>query len=150
MKISDEPLLKEFFYALSDESMYRRFASARKDMPHARIQEFVAVDFSRDMMILALTSRHERDIVVGLSQYSINELDHTAELALVVRDDYQSQGVGLVLHSYMTYLAKRSGLLGFTAEVLEDNLPALNLVKKMGFQVVKKDGGAQQMKLIFG
>jgi len=63
-------------------------------MPRARIQEFVAVDFSRDMMILALTSRHERDIVVGLSQYSINESDHTAELALVVRDDYQSQGVG--------------------------------------------------------
>ncbi len=150
VKISDEPLLKEFFYALSDKSLYRRFASARKDMPHARIQEFVAVDFSRDMMILALTSRHDRDIVVGLSQYSINELDYTAELALVVRDDYQSQGVGLVLHSYMTYLAKRSGLLGFTAEVLEDNLPALNLVKKMGFQVVKKDGGAQQMKLIFG
>ena len=29
VKISDEPLLKDFFYSLSDESMYRRFMSLR-------------------------------------------------------------------------------------------------------------------------
>jgi GNAT superfamily N-acetyltransferase len=67
----------------------------------------------------------------------------------VVRDDYQGQGVGKVLHSYMSYLAKRSGLIGFTAEVLEDNLPALNLIKKMGFKMANVDGGAPQMRLMF-
>lgn len=148
-RINDEPLLKEFFYSLSGKSMYRRFASARKDMPHARLQEFVAVDYSRDMVILALSRHRDREIVVGLAQYSINEKDHTAELALVVRDDYQHQGIGKELHSYMTYLAKRQGLLGFTAEVLEDNLPALNLIKKMGFKTVRKDGEVQQMRLMF-
>jgi GNAT superfamily N-acetyltransferase len=150
VKISDEPLLKEFFYSLSDQSMYRRFASARKDMHHSRLQEFVAVDFSRDMMILALSSSDDREIVLGMAQYSINEKDHTAELALVVRDDYQSQGVGRELHSYMTFLAKRKGLLGFTAEVLDENLTALELIKKMGFKAVNKEGGgAMEMRLIF-
>jgi hypothetical protein len=28
VKIGDEPLMKDFFYALSNESMYRRFMSA--------------------------------------------------------------------------------------------------------------------------
>ncbi len=149
VKISDEPLLKDFFYSLSDKSMYMRFASARKDMHHARLQEFVAVDFSRDMVILAISRRDDQDLVIGVAQYNINEKDHTAELALVVRDNYQNQGVGTELDSYMTYLAKRSGILGFTAEVLEDNLPALNLVKKMGFQTVKKEGGAEQLRLLF-
>jgi hypothetical protein len=32
VKISDEPLLKEFFYSLSDSSMYKRFISTRKDI----------------------------------------------------------------------------------------------------------------------
>ncbi len=149
VKISDEPLLKEFFYSLSDKSMYMRFASARKDMHHARLQEFVAVDFSRDMVILALSRHDDQDLVIGLAQYNINAKDHTAELALVVRDDYQNQGVGTELDSYMTYLAKRNGILGFTAEVLEDNLPALNLVKNMGFKTVKKEGGAEQLSLLF-
>jgi acyl-CoA hydrolase/GNAT superfamily N-acetyltransferase len=149
VRISDEPLLKEFFYSLSDKSLYRRFASAKKDMPHSRLQEFVAVDFSRDMVILALISREEREIVIGLAQYNINDKDHTAELALVVRDDYQGQGVGKVLHSYMSYLAKRNGLLGFTAEVLEHNLSALSLIKKMGFEMVNAEGGSVQMRLMF-
>jgi len=34
VKISGEPLLKDFFYSLSDNSLYRRFISRRKDMPH--------------------------------------------------------------------------------------------------------------------
>ncbi|MCX6005487.1 MAG: acetyl-CoA hydrolase, partial [Chloroflexi bacterium] len=46
VKISDEPLLKDFFYALSDTSMYRRFISSRKDMPHERLQEFVIIDYT--------------------------------------------------------------------------------------------------------
>ena len=43
VKISDEPLIKDLFYSLSDKSMYRRFISRRKDMPHERLQEFVII-----------------------------------------------------------------------------------------------------------
>lgn len=148
VKISDEPLLKDFFYSLSDQSMYLRFASARKDMPHQRLQEFVAVDYSRNMVILAIIGRDEREVVIGLGQYSIDEKTHTAELALVVRDDYQNQGVGSELHFYLTYLAKRSGILGFTAEVLEANLPVLHMLKKSGFNVEKHEG-AYEARLMF-
>jgi GNAT superfamily N-acetyltransferase len=88
-------------------------------------------------------------MVIGLGQFCINELDNTAELALVVRDDFQGQGVGKVLHSYMSYLARRKGLAGFTAEVLEDNLPALGLITKMGFEVAGSDAGVLQMRMMF-
>ncbi|MCJ7443834.1 MAG: GNAT family N-acetyltransferase [Methanotrichaceae archaeon] len=148
VKISDEPLLKDFFYSLSDQSMYLRFASSRKDMPHQRLQEFVVVDYSRNMIILSLVKIDERDIVIGLGQYSIDEKTHTAELALVVRDDYQNQGVGTELHAYLTYLAKRSGLLGFTAEVLKSNQPALNILRKLGFELEDYEG-AYEAKISF-
>jgi acyl-CoA hydrolase/ribosomal protein S18 acetylase RimI-like enzyme len=149
VKISDEPLLKEFFYSLSDKALYQRFASARKDMPHKRLQEFVAIDYSKETVILALVGQEEKEVVVGLGQYSIDEETHTAEAALVVRDNYQNQGVGTEIQSYLTYLAKRSGLLGFTAEVLEDNSPTIHLLEKSGFEVAKKEGGVYEMKLLF-
>ncbi len=150
VKISDEPLLKEFFYSLSNKSMYMRFASARKDMPHKRLQEFVAIDYSKEMVILVLVSRREeREAVVGIGQYSIYEHTHTAEFAFVVRDDYQNQGVGAEIQSYLIYLAKRSGLLGFTAEVLEENKPTVHLLEKQGYKVVKKEGGSYEMRLLF-
>ncbi len=149
VKISDEPLLKELFYSLSDRSMYQRFASARKDMPHARLQELVAVDYSRTMVILALVSRGEKETAVGLGQYSVNQETHTAELALVVRDEYQHQGIGKEIQSYLTLLARRDGLLGFTAEVLEDNSAALGLLERMGFEMVDQEGGVREMRLLF-
>ena len=34
VRIRDEPLLKEFFYSLSDQTLWRRFISLRQDMPH--------------------------------------------------------------------------------------------------------------------
>ncbi len=150
VKISDEPLLKDFFYGLSDQSMYRRFISVRKDMPHERLQEFVIIDYTKEMLILASVKDAEREKVVAVGQYGINEDTHAAEVALVVRDDYQSQGIGTRLLSYLTYLAKREGLLGFTAEVLVENKPMLHLFEKMGFDVQKKSAeGVYELKMAF-
>ena len=133
IKMSDEPLIKDLFYSLSDNSLYRRFISRRKDMPHERLQEFVIIDYSREISILATLQQDAKEIVVGLGQYSIDPNTHTAEVAFVVRDDYQNRGIGGELLSYLTYLAKRQGLLGFTAEVLVENRPMLHLFEKMGF-----------------
>ena len=133
VKMSDEPLLKDLFYRLSDNSMYRRFISRRKDMPHERLQEFVIIDYSREVAIVATIKQDEKEIIVGLGQYNIDTNTHTAEVAFVVRDDYQNRGIGSELLSYLTYLARRQGLLGFTAEVLVENRPMLHLFEKMGF-----------------
>ena len=133
VKMTDEPLLKDLFYALSDNSMYRRFISRRKDMPHERLQEFVIIDYSREVGIVATVKQAEKEIIVGLGQYNLNNNTHTAEVAFVVRDDFQNKGIGNELLSYLTLLAKKQGLLGFTAEVLVENRPMYHLFEKMGF-----------------
>lgn len=151
VRISDEPLLKDFFYALSDQSIYRRFISARKDMPHERLQEFVVIDYTAEMVILAILPDEEREIVVGVGQYGIDAQTHTAEVALVVRDDYQRQGIGTEILSYLTYLAKREGLLGFTAEVLIENQAMMHLFEEAGFSIERRrEAGVYQVKLLFG
>jgi acyl-CoA hydrolase/GNAT superfamily N-acetyltransferase len=138
IKISDEPLIKDLFYALSDNSLYRRFISRRKDMPHERLQDFVVIDYNREVEIAAVVKQDEKEIVVGLGQYAVDPNTHTAEVAFVVRDSYQNRGVGSELLSYLTLLAKRQGLLGFSAEVLVENQPMLHLFSKMGFIMDKR------------
>ena len=65
----------------------------------------------------------------------LRQAAHTADVALAVRDDYQNKGVGYQLFSYITYLAKKQGLLGFTASILMENDPMLHLCRKMGFHI---------------
>ena len=151
IKISDEPLLKDFFYSLSDTSIYRRFISVRKDMPHERLQKFVIIDYTQEMAILAVITQAEKEEVVGIGRYYIDEATHTAEVTFVTRDDYQNKGIGTALLSYLAYLAKSQGLLGFTAEVLTENAPMLHLFEKMGFNIEKRSSaGVYELKMMFG
>jgi acyl-CoA hydrolase/RimJ/RimL family protein N-acetyltransferase len=150
VRISDEPLLKGFFYSLSDRSTYRRFISARKDMPHERLQEFVVIDYTTEMVILAVLPEEERETVIGVGQYGIDAQTHTAEVALVVRDDYQSRGVGTEILSYLAYLAKRAGLLGFTAEVLIENQAMMHVFEQAGFHTERRlEAGVYQVRMLF-
>lgn len=150
VKISDEPMLKDFFYSLSDESMYQRFMSARRDMPHEILQNFVVIDYSLQTVILAVLGEAGHETIVGIGQYSLNRDMHTADMALAVRDQYQNQGVGTELIKYLTHLAKRKGLLGFTAEVLTGNQPVFTLFDKMGFRVQKRNElGVCEMRIFF-
>jgi acyl-CoA hydrolase/GNAT superfamily N-acetyltransferase len=150
IKMSDEPLLKTFVYSLSDQSIYRRFMSARKDMPHERLQKLVVIDYSKEMAILAVTSQEGKEHILGVGRYYIDDALHTAEVAFAVRDDYQKRGIGTELLSYLTYLAKREGLLGFTAEVLVENKPMLHTFEQGGFYLEKKIiEGIYELKMTF-
>ncbi len=150
VNINDEPLLKDLFYSLSDKSMYRRFISARTDMPHERLQDFVVIDYTREMVILAIVEEEEKETVVGIGQYNIYPGTHRAEVAFIVRDNYQNQGIGTELLDYLTLLAKKQGLLGFTAEVLVENKPMLHVFEKMGFDIQRSlDMDMYELKMIF-
>ena len=150
VKIKDEPLLKDFFYALSDNSLYRRFLSLRKDMPHERLQDFVIIDYTMELVILVVVGSEENELIVGVGQYGIDEATHTAEIAFAVLDDHHNMGIGSELLAYLTYLAKREGLLGFTAEVLVDNQPMLHVFEQGGFDIKKKsDAGVYELKMAF-
>jgi RimJ/RimL family protein N-acetyltransferase len=149
-KISDEPLLKEFVYSLSDQSLYRRFVSRRTDMPHEFLQKFVIIDYAGEMAIFAVIEHAQKEEIIGVGRYYIDKNTHTAEAAFVVRDDFQKKGIGTELLKYLTYLAQKQGLLGFTAEVLVDNKPMLHVFQKMGFDIQKSiSAGVFELKMMF-
>jgi RimJ/RimL family protein N-acetyltransferase len=120
-------------------------------MPHDRLQDFVIIDYTKQMVILAVVGEADGEKVVGMGQYAIEAAKHTAELAFMVVDEYQNKGIGWELVNYMTFLAKREGLLGFTAEVLAENRPMLHLLEKMGFDMERhNEGGVWELRMSFG
>lgn len=149
VRISDEPLLKDFFYSLSDNSLHRRFISYRQDMPHERLQDFVIIDYTKEMVILATLQDGDKEVITGLGQYVVDDATHTADVSFVVRDAYQNRGIGSELLSYLTQLAKRQGLLGFTADVLVENEPMLHVFEKLLDVDKSVDSGVYSLKMGF-
>ena len=73
-----------------------------------------------------------------------------ANVAFVVLDSEQGQGIGRELLSYLTLLATKQGLLGFTAEVLVNNLSMQYLFDTAGFDITKRNiEGLYEMKMLF-
>jgi len=131
IKPADEDLLKELFYNLSNETIYKRFMGVKRYLPRQQLHELANVDYSKNMAIVAVLEREGREELVGVGRYGLDENTNSAEVAFVVQDDWQRRGVGSRLMEYLTLIAKRRGLYGFTADVLPENRAMLNLFEKM-------------------
>ena len=143
-------MVQEFFYSLSDESMYQRFISVRMYMPHEMLQDFVVIDYAQKMALLAVLGESGKETIAGIGQCSLNRDMATDDIALVVKDRYQKHGIGSELFSYLTHLARRKGLLGFTAEVLRGNQNVFKISDKMVFDIMEKsESWVFEMTLLF-
>lgn len=149
VKISDESLLKDFFYALSDKSLYQRFLTIRRHMPHEELQKhFVVIDYTKEMIILAVKRYLGHEVITGVAQYCIDESALSAEVSIVVRDDFQRKGIGFELLSYLVYVAQKQGLQIFQANIMPGNQAVLRLIDKMGLRTERKwDGGVFNIKI---
>ncbi len=151
VRMNDESIVKEFFYALSDQSLFRRFMSQRKDVTHEMRQNFVVIDYTKELIVLASIKNNQKEIVVGMGQLARENDSLTAEVAFAVRDDYQNNGIGTELLTYLTTYARREGFHGFTAEVLVENKPMLHVFEKMGEDITRTiDSGSYHLAIRFG
>lgn len=151
VKINDEPLIKDFFYALSDKSLQRRFMSTQREVLHSMRQKFVVIDYTNELTILACVKKNGKEIIIGIGQSLKDENTNTAEVAFAVRDDYQNKGIGTELLSFLTTQAKKEGLHGFTAEVLLENRSMIHVFEKMNFDMRKKiEDGVYYLTMRFG
>lgn len=67
---------------------------------------------------------------------SRKRLEHWGEMGVSVLKKYWNMGIGTALIQYLIDWADRGGVVKkIDLMVREDNLPAINLYKKMGFQV---------------
>lgn len=135
VKISDEEIIKSFLYSLSDKSIYTRFFTNMVHMPHNLLQKYVIIDYTKEMLMFAIVERQGVEEIVGMGQYIIDADRHMATASFLVGDAWQNRGIGIVLIEYLTELAKRDGLLGFSATVLAENRAMLRLFERMNFQM---------------
>ncbi len=136
---TDESKFSDLFYSLSDTSVYRRWMTVTPRMPHAQLQKYLAVDDKDNVALIAETTGESMDSqMVGAAWYYADPATRLAEVALLVRDDWQGQGVGTLLFANLIEFGRRNGIKGFTAEVLAQNRAMLHVFHKSGLPIESK------------
>ena len=117
----------------STESLQRRFFVVKRGFSQKEIDFFMKIDFSNHVALVALADEDGRPTIIGGGRYVVVEPGR-AEVAFVVIDGYQGQGLGARLMRHLAGIARDAGLTELTAEVLPENTAMRRVFGKFGFR----------------
>jgi RimJ/RimL family protein N-acetyltransferase len=115
------------------QSLQRRFFVVKRGFSEKEIAFFMNIDFANHVALVALAQEDGRKVIIGGGRYVVTE-PGKAEIAFVVIDDYQGQGIGTLLMRHLAVIARKAGLKELVAEVLPENAAMRKVFGKFGFQ----------------
>jgi len=118
----------------SAQSLFRRFFAAKRGFTEQEVAFFMNIDFTNHVALVAVVEEAGGPVIVGGARYIVGQPGQ-AEVAFVVVDEYQGQGIGAALMRHLAAIARNSGLRELIAEVLPDNTPMLKVFEKSGFSL---------------
>ncbi|MBI4792406.1 MAG: GNAT family N-acetyltransferase, partial [Deltaproteobacteria bacterium] len=127
--------MRDLLYALSLETVYYRFMTHSTRFAHRQVQNFVYVDHRNDVAVVGTVPEAHGEEIIAVGRYYLDERTNRAEVAFVVRDKWQNRHIGTFLFRHLVELAKRSGIAGFTAEVLRENNRMQTIFNHSAFKV---------------
>jgi ribosomal protein S18 acetylase RimI-like enzyme len=114
------------------QSLQRRFFASKRGFSDREIAFFMNIDFVNHVALVALVAENGECIIAGGGRYIVLEPGR-AEVAFLVVDGYQGQGIGSALTRHLADLARQAGLKQLVADVLPENTAMLKLFKRLGF-----------------
>lgn len=132
---SDEEEMRRLFYRFSDETVYYRYFTPLRTMPHSKMQEYVNVDYGKVMSIVGVVGDLGKGHIIAEARYVKDTNRPYGDVAFVVDEEYQCLGIATFLYKQLMRLAKERGLQGFTADVLSANKEMMRVFEKGAAEV---------------
>jgi RimJ/RimL family protein N-acetyltransferase len=117
----------------SPQSLQRRFFAPKKGFSEREMAFFLNIDFKSHVALVAQIDEEGHPVIVGGGRFIVVRPGQ-AEIAFVVVDAYQGQGIGTMLMRHLAGLARDAGLKELIAEVLPENTAMLKVFNKFGFR----------------
>ena len=122
--------LIDFYSEVSEQSKYFRFFAPMPNLSERDVSRFTTVDH-RDRVAFVMTVAEQ---IIAVGRYDLIEKGR-AEVAFLVQDAHQGRGIGQLLLEHLAQAGRERGVDRFTAEVLPDNRPMLQVFREQGYKV---------------
>jgi acyl-CoA hydrolase/GNAT superfamily N-acetyltransferase len=135
IRSDDETRIKDMFYSFSEQTVYLRFHSVLKALPHNRLQVFCNVDYDTEMALVAAVGNPGDEDIIATGRFLADPSKTSAEMAFAVRDDWQRKGLGTLLFDRLIEIGRASGIRKFAADVLIENSGMLKIFHRSGLNI---------------
>lgn len=110
----DGKLLAQLYMNLSPESVELRFfgtGPVDRDEVDRQAQRLAQLNPARHLALMAYILEKDSECAIGVARYGLDSIDpETAEFAVVIRDDFQRDGLGSQLLKLLTLSAHANGV----------------------------------------
>jgi len=132
--------MTKFHAALSDRSVYMRYfasLSLRTRTTHDRLSRVCDPDLSKEIVLVA--ERSDRQIkqaeIVGVGRLVRLDVGNRAELAVLISDQFQRQGLGTRIVDALVRDAGQKKIDRIVAEMLRENCAMQIVLTRAGFRL---------------
>jgi acetyltransferase len=146
MKSEDEPLVSDFLANCSEETVYFRYFKLIKRWTHEMLIRFTQNDYDREIGLMAVGQPPGPEVMMGVSRLVMAADRSAAEFAVIVADPWQGKGLGPKLVEGVIAIAREQGVKLLHGDVLAQNQPMLDMVRRLGF-TLKKDPSGQIVRV---
>ncbi len=133
IKPSDESMIQDLFYNLSESSVYFRYFVPRKSMPHANLQQYVNVSEDEGLSLVVAIGPRENLKIIAESRYMLEPDKKFADVAFMVDEEFHGLGIATFLLNYMAEIAQERGIKGFKADILSSNSPMIAVFDRLPY-----------------
>jgi RimJ/RimL family protein N-acetyltransferase len=124
IRSDDKARLRDAFARLSPEAARLRFLGPKFKLSAAELRYLTEVDGVDHVALLAVRA-HDPSFIVGVGRYvRLADRPDAAEVAVVIGDPWQGQGLGRHMGLALADVARANGIRRFTATMLSDNRAA--------------------------
>ncbi|MHA1775452.1 MAG: GNAT family N-acetyltransferase [Promethearchaeota archaeon] len=135
IKPTDERLLQELYYELSDDDRVLRFFAPRQVFPHKETQPKVVVDYETTFVLVGIVGDEETAKMIAAGSYYLDHNTNLAEIAFTVHEDWRRQGLTRFMVMKLIDIAQEKGISGFIGEILSNNEPMIHIIKTLPYKV---------------
>jgi len=147
----DKSRLREHFHSLSEQSVYFRFMGIKRDLDVDDLRRLTELDFDTAVGLVATFPADSVGRIIGVGRYARGVDSRRAEVAFAILDSHQGRGIGTLLLKHLGVIARRAGIIEFTADVLGDNRRMLEVFENSGFKIRRIfDSGVVHVRLPMG
>ncbi|WP_225414413.1 bifunctional acetate--CoA ligase family protein/GNAT family N-acetyltransferase [Stigmatella hybrida] len=144
----DEPKMEAFHRALSEQSVFMRYAGMMRldqRVAHERLARICFIDYAREMALLAIHPTPEGDEIVGVGRLTRLQGTGDGEFAMLISDRMQYQGLGSEMLQRLVDIGREWGLERIVADILSRNRPMQRVCKKLGFDIIADPDPTEEM-----
>lgn len=127
----DEEALNRMFTTLTEESLYMRYIGYHRPT-REEIRAILAKEGTREISLVATPVGSDSEIVAQIRCIFLNPPTN-AEIGIVVRDDWQNQGLGTTLTQAILACASRAGIERIVGTIGMSNSRMIHVFDKLGF-----------------